>query len=640
MKLIKLAVENIRSFGQREIIDFNDDFTILIGPNAGGKSNLLDVITVGVRQFFLKPWGVIADSDATGPFVRFGSEEAFANFRSELSKFADATGPSTMEFHWKLYDQDIANIKKIAQSFDELRESATYIRNGPENLDVFKSVKPEDFVAGDVMSYEIKDGNVQSLSGEKGTQFRHFLQHFNKLKHVTKETSDLTTPFVHFSAYRSVGALRMSLAGQSRWNFDLAYARTTSRQTSSLIDLATFHFGSKRRHLESTATEKGFGKAFREDPEVVQVTDTLRKLGYEWDVVLREESNNTYEITLTKDTQTFDLASASSGEKEIINFVLGIFALNVRNGLVVVDEPELHLHPKWQRALYGVFEELHDITKNQFVFATHSAAFVTPRTVGKLKRVARINKQSKVIPLASTLTGKKRDMLQIINSHNNEKLFFADKVVLVEGIQDRLIFERIIADLRKEKSGPEMPATVIIEVLEVYGKGNLSKYRELLESMEVASFIIADRDYAKELGNADVRALFVEDFGKVARKTLANPKSGDRASLTAEIDKAISTGDIAELQKTWKHIIDRQSTFKEQLTDEDKALLERFVTEQAAAHTFILQEGALEAYLPSGSTSLEGTIELVSAADFDGRMEAKSTEYEELKKICRAVISA
>src|SRR5437868_5641721 len=107
MKLSKLTVENTRSFGRRESVDFNDDFTMLIGPNAGGKSNLLDIITICVRQFFLKPWGVIAESDAKGPFQRFGSEDVFANFGAQLSRFADATGPSVIEFHWKLYDQDI-----------------------------------------------------------------------------------------------------------------------------------------------------------------------------------------------------------------------------------------------------------------------------------------------------------------------------------------------------------------------------------------------------------------------------------------------------------------------------------------------------------------------------------------------------
>ena len=67
MKLKRLAVQNIRSFGEKRIIDFHDDFTILIGPNAGGKSNLLDIITVGVRKFFLRPWGLIREEDTSGP---------------------------------------------------------------------------------------------------------------------------------------------------------------------------------------------------------------------------------------------------------------------------------------------------------------------------------------------------------------------------------------------------------------------------------------------------------------------------------------------------------------------------------------------------------------------------------------------
>jgi len=173
----------------------------------------------------------------------------------------------------------------------------------------------------------------------------------------------------------------------------------------SLIELATFHFAGKMRRLESKARTKGFEESFKTDPEVQQVTRTLQKLGYEWNLRLKDELTNTYEIVLKKDDQTFDLTSASLGEKEIINFVLGTFALNVRNGLIIVDEPELHLHPKWQRTLYSVFEELHGITGNQFIVATHSPAFITPETLGKLKRVARIDRQSSIIPLDTTLVG-------------------------------------------------------------------------------------------------------------------------------------------------------------------------------------------------------------------------------------------
>ena len=130
---------------------------------------------------------------------------------------------------------------------------------------------------------------------------------------------------------------------------------------------------------------------------------------------MKDELKNTYEISLYKDGKTFAITSASSGEKEIMNFIFGIFVLNVKNGLVVVDEPELHLHPKWQRALYAVFEELQRLTGNQFIFATHSPAFITADTLGKLKRVARMSGESDVISLdVASLSGRK-ELLQMID---------------------------------------------------------------------------------------------------------------------------------------------------------------------------------------------------------------------------------
>ena len=43
MKLKSITIENIRSFRERTTIEFDKGFNILIGPNAGGKSNLLAV---------------------------------------------------------------------------------------------------------------------------------------------------------------------------------------------------------------------------------------------------------------------------------------------------------------------------------------------------------------------------------------------------------------------------------------------------------------------------------------------------------------------------------------------------------------------------------------------------------------------
>lgn len=47
----------------------------------------------------------------------------------------------------------------------------------------------------------------------------------------------------------------------------------------------------------------------------------------------------------------FLASAASSGERELLTYLFAIYALNVRDALVLVDEPELHLHPRWQKAL-------------------------------------------------------------------------------------------------------------------------------------------------------------------------------------------------------------------------------------------------------------------------------------------------
>lgn len=640
MKLSRLAIENTRSFGEKRTVDFNDDFTILIGPNAGGKSNLLDIITVGVRQFFLKPWGVTREEDASGPFFVFRTEDPFANLLSELSKYDGAPGPSVIEFDWTISQQDVANLNSVVAHLDTLRENAKWIRQGPQQLNSFQQLQPAEFVAGETLKYRVQDGGVASLDGPKGDHFREFLYHFNKLPYIEKSDFRLTTPFVHFPPYRGIGTqrLRLALSQQARWNFELSYARATSRQTMSLLELATFHFASKRRRFESEARAEGFEEAFRKDPEVLQVTATLRKLGYEWDLVLKDELTNTYEIVLKKDERTFDITSASSGEKEILNFVFGVFALNVRNGLVTVDEPELHLHPKWQRMLYGVFEELNRVTGNQFILATHSPAFITPGTLGKLKRVARIKRQSDVIPLDATGVGDRRELLQMINSHNNEKLFFADKVVLVEGIQDRLIFERILSDVGGETDVQRAETPEVIEVLEVHGKGNFPKYRELLESIRVPSFIIADRDYADQTGTGEIKALFVDDLAKVANKTLFSSKSEDRLALAEELHNAVKSNDWSKVQQIWEYIVARQRTLKENLTTAESTTFKTFLRHQRSSRTFILRAGAIEEYLPNGWTSLDRTIELVSATDFETRMREKTKAYRELRAICKTII--
>lgn len=51
MLLKKITIENVRSFLDRREMDFDGPISIIIGPNGGGKTNLLDVVNTMLRRY-------------------------------------------------------------------------------------------------------------------------------------------------------------------------------------------------------------------------------------------------------------------------------------------------------------------------------------------------------------------------------------------------------------------------------------------------------------------------------------------------------------------------------------------------------------------------------------------------------------
>lgn len=62
----------------------------------------------------------------------------------------------------------------------------------------------------------------------------------------------------------------------------------------------------------------------------------------------------------------------SSGELELLSFAGWIITNDFKGGLLVIDEPELHLHPQWQTAFLPALRDL--APDAQFIVASHSDA--------------------------------------------------------------------------------------------------------------------------------------------------------------------------------------------------------------------------------------------------------------------------
>jgi predicted ATPase len=84
-------------------------------------------------------------------------------------------------------------------------------------------------------------------------------------------------------------------------------------------------------------------------------------------------TRNCITITSTVTGKTLDATSLSSGEQHIfVLFFRLIFGEPGGNRLVLIDEPELSLHPRWQLRFVDDLERIRSVSPLDFVLASHS----------------------------------------------------------------------------------------------------------------------------------------------------------------------------------------------------------------------------------------------------------------------------
>jgi predicted ATP-dependent endonuclease of OLD family len=212
-------------------------------------------------------------------------------------------------------------------------------------------------------------------------------------------------------------------------------------------------------------------------------------------------------------------------------------------------------------------------------------------------------------------------------------VFFADAVVLVEGLSDRMVFEELFKRRAKKDA-----IRGVIEVVSVGGKGLFKAYQQLLEASEVQHFVIADLDYVEQVAPAPIRKLFEVNTSEISQEVLQRARSLDGDAIVRAVDHGIETGDWSDAREVWAYIKSRRRKLIADLSDDQRRSLDEFLEESAATDLFILSKGAIEAYLPDGfkGKRIERVIELISMEDFAARL---PRDAEELHKIVETIIA-
>lgn len=614
MLVRRVAIENVRSFLDRAELVVDGPLTIVIGPNGGGKTNLLDTIVIILRRhLFASMYAVHMPTPEEQNRYEFRHNDVLNNMILERHS-AGVDHDQLVEVEIEVTPKDLENMQSMQVDADRLTALASK-KYFNLNLARAKLWKLEKIIAGTRFVYRVVNGVLQ-LGDDASASFLQYLQMFEMDGTLRDEydLAPLATPLVYLPINRAASGFQsnVELAGYNDFETKRHIDAASSRSATAIVSLAVGRLAQKYRML--LEKDKGIAaREFQDDANLKELTKLLGELGYEWSLQTINPLRNQYDVRLNKQGSSFLVGAASSGERELLTYLFAIFALNVRDALIIVDEPEMHLHPKWQKTLLQLFIRLAQSTGNQFLLATHSPTFVSPESIQYVSRVFSHDQRSHILRLNTTALPEAKHLLSIVNSQNNERLFFADEVVLVEGLSDRIFFEAVL-----DRHGRSSSSRSVLEVISVAGKGFFEAYAKVLRACEIQYSIISDLDYVEQVGSPEIKELFKVDTREIKMDVIDNVKSFDGDALVQAIEQALSSGSWDHATQVWDYIKARRRQLRKDMGTEDAAVLDAFIVSKRTERVYILTRGSLEDYLPEGhgSKELDKLIRLLARDDF------------------------
>ena len=172
------------------------------------------------------------------------------------------------------------------------------------------------------------------------------------------------------------------------------------------------------------------------------------------------------------------------------------------NTILLIDEPELYLHPQAIEVLRDALKIL-STQGYQVIFSTHSPFMITSKDVENTILVRKTPthgtyKRNSLKTAISTVAAAHPSQLAIIFSlSNSSNILFAEKVILAEGKTENRLIPKLIQKITGKTLGLHKTALVPID-----GSGSTRKTIEVLSAMAIPTKAIVDLDYALKEGES------------------------------------------------------------------------------------------------------------------------------------------
>ena len=210
----------------------------------------------------------------------------------------------------------------------------------------------------------------------------------------------------------------------------------------------------------------------------------------------------------------------SAWQQSLLLIIFAVLWNDLENGFMIVDEPELHIHPQLQKELALLFNHISNKYWTQFFLSTYSALFINEENITNVYRFSKDDWWTKVFTPYVKIAPDDAKLVHLLRFENLSKIFFVNKIIMVEWDSDLYFFSHYLKWLQ-EQPGWEF-ITWTYEIVNINGKWSYKAWHKFLNKFWIDNYFIWDWDNtvdywfftSKELGR----------FYQLANKFIKNGK--------------------------------------------------------------------------------------------------------------------
>lgn len=341
MKIKELELKNFHGFKSRHIT-FSDQFTVLVGNNGTGKTAILDGLAIALGSFLSGFKGVRSrhirkDEIYQEQFLLNGKLDIQEQYPVSIRAFGEL---DHLNFDWsrEINGEGGATTSKNAK---ELMDYAASIQNKIRNgRDV---ILPVISYYGTQRLWIQKDERASKLKHNRLEGYEHCLEPTSNIKHFIK------------------------------WIEHMTYIQLQEGKGLPILPAVT----------------KAISHCM-EDWESIEYSVRLNEL------IVRKERGETLSFNLLSDgyRSVIGLVADLAHRMAMLNPSLGEDVCKLTPGVVLIDELDLHLHPKWQRRIVGDLKKV--FPQVQFITTTHSPFIIQSLEPDELRKLNLVDDDERV----------------------------------------------------------------------------------------------------------------------------------------------------------------------------------------------------------------------------------------------------